>query len=464
MTPAFSFAALLLCIAAWGQVTQSADPTGELDRKAVAVPADQVLSVVAAARKAIHEHPDSAQAYLDLGIALRSGGDRQGAFEAINKALTLDSSLADAWLQKGLILIDGGGTLKAATVYFQKAVEGNPQSVPARIELSAMLFRSGDFPGARAQIEAVLRLEPNNAGALGGLGFLELQQGELPAAIENFRKAMALRAHYPEAEQNLGNALMRRGDWAGAKKAFEQALKDEPDTIPAVYGLATVLRHLGDPAEAQKNYAKAKSMLGMTQALARAQADDNNGVRLWNAGDLAGAAASFRSAIADHPSYAEAHNNLGGVLWQQNNPKEATREFVFAVRADPNFTKAHNNLGNALMAAGDLQGAIEHFRKAISLEPGFATGHFSLGMALSQQGQRDQAESEFRRALILSPDLAVAHLELGLLLASRASSLSPEARTEIEDGIRLDPHLRAALPPNVAKALSASSESAIPFH
>jgi len=444
-----------------GMASEDVSPTGDIDL--VTVPPDQIVHAVAEARKAVQQRPDSAEGYLQLAVALRSGDDHQGALEAIDRALALNPHLPGAWLQKGLISIDGG-TLKAALVYFRNAVEADPQSVAARLEFSSMLFRAGDFKGAQEQVEAVLRLDAMNAGALGGLGFIQLQQGELDAAVASFRKAIAAKPHFPEAKQNLGNALMRLRDWPGARQAFEDALKDEPDAIPAVYGLGTVLRHLGETDLAAAEYAKAKDMLQMVQALARAQGQDNNGVRLWNAGDLAGAEEAFRTSIAAHMAYAEAHNNLGGVLWQQKKVKEATEEFSLAIRADPKFAKAHNNLGNALMVAGNLQGALEHFQTAVSLEPGFAMGHFSLGLALAQTGRNVQAEKELRDALILAPDLAVAHFELGLLLASGKSTLPAEARAEIEEGIRLNPELRAALPPAIKNALGTSPSPSVPQH
>src|SRR5208337_732675 len=164
-----------------GMASENVSPTGDIDL--AAVPPDQILSAVAAARRAIQQRPDSAEAYLRLAIALRSGGDQQGAHEAIDRTLALDPHLPGAWLQKGLISIDGG-TLKAATDYFRNAVEADPQSVPARLELSAMLFRAGDFRGAQEQVESVLRFDAQNANALGGLGFLQLQQGEIDAAVE----------------------------------------------------------------------------------------------------------------------------------------------------------------------------------------------------------------------------------------------------------------------------------------
>jgi hypothetical protein len=83
---------------------------------------------------------------------------------------------------------------------------------------------------------------------------------------------------------------------------------------------------------------------------------------------------------------------------------------------------------------------------------------------LAQTGQSVQAEKELRDALILSPDLAVAHFELGLLLASGKPTLPAEARSEIETGIRLNPELKAALPPALAKDLSAPPATSAPHH
>jgi len=121
-----------------GMASENVSPTGDIDL--TTVPPDQILGAVAAARKAIQQHPDSAEGYLQLAIALRSGNDQPGALAAIDRALALDPHLHGAWLQKGLISIDGG-TLKAAIVYFRNAVESDPQSVAARLEYSSMLFR-----------------------------------------------------------------------------------------------------------------------------------------------------------------------------------------------------------------------------------------------------------------------------------------------------------------------------------
>jgi hypothetical protein len=42
--------------------------------------------------------------------------------------------------------------------------------------------------------------------------------------------------------------------------------------------------------------------------------------------------------------------------------------------------------------------------------------------------------------------MAAAHLNLGIVLAMKSSTLSEEAKEEMQSGLRLDPRLRAVVP------------------
>src|SRR5436309_2359812 len=118
----FVLMALVFCAGrASGQVTGRQLKPQELSPESTTmIPLEQVLGEVAAARKAIAEHRDSAEAYLRLAMALRSAGELQGALDAVNQALSLDPRLSRAWLQKGLMTEDDGN-LRAATDDFQRA-------------------------------------------------------------------------------------------------------------------------------------------------------------------------------------------------------------------------------------------------------------------------------------------------------------------------------------------------------
>jgi tetratricopeptide (TPR) repeat protein len=63
-------------------------------------------------------------------------------------------------------------------------------------------WRSGDFPTARALIEAGLEEHPDNPGLLYDLACLEALSGDADAAIEHLRRALELKPEYAKDAQN----------------------------------------------------------------------------------------------------------------------------------------------------------------------------------------------------------------------------------------------------------------------
>lgn len=62
---------------------------------------------------------------------------------------------------------------------------------------------------------------------------------------------------------------------------------------------------------------------------------NRDGERLFNAGDLVGAAAAFAQAIALHPRCVAAHNNLAVLAWQQGDAEQALECLVTAREMEP---------------------------------------------------------------------------------------------------------------------------------
>ena len=106
-----------------------------------------------------------------------------------------------------------------------------------------------------------------------------------------------------------------------------------------------------------------------------------------------------------------------------------------------------------LIHAGEIDHAIEQFRSAIASRPAFAQAHFNLGRALLKKRELREAEAELRSALILRPEMAAAHIELGVALAVESGTLSPAARAELNEGLRLDSLLRSSIPPEYLEGL-----------
>jgi Flp pilus assembly protein TadD len=100
---------------------------------------------------------------------------------------------------------------------------------------------------------------------------------------------------------------------------------------------------------------------------ARAVADNREGKARFERGDLAGAVARFRRAVAAVPENASYHNNLGWALFRSGRVDEAARELAEAVRLDPHDDVAYANLGELERARGNTAAAIAAYERFLEL-------------------------------------------------------------------------------------------------
>ncbi len=405
----------------------------------------ELLSKLEDARQAVHSHPGSAAGYFSLGVIQKQLGETENATESFDRALQIDSRLADVSYERGLIAADQQRWMQASE-YFRQALAVAPDHVRAHLAHGEMILRMGDFDAAAGEFSTVLQLDRFNSSAHYGIGLVRLQQGELADAESEFLHALSLQPKAVAVQESLGQTLVREHKWNDALPVLRAVLAQNQNSIEALNALATTLERQGDKASAAEQFKRARELSRQELLLHRTQGENNQGLVYWHAGHLEDAAAAFRRAIQMKPDYAEAHNNLGGVLWQLNDSAPALAEFQAAVRYSPNFAEAQNNWGTVLLHAGEFDYAIEHFRAALAIRPGFALAHLNLGHALVGEHNLDTAETEFRDATMLVPEMAAAHAELGLLIAARHGGLSQDARAELEEALRLDSGLRSSIP------------------
>jgi Tfp pilus assembly protein PilF len=139
--------------------------------------------------------------------------------------------------------------------------------------------------------------------------------------------------------------------------------------------------------------------------------------------------------------------NRGLGFMDQHDNGAAAKELKRATAAAPRFYPAQFDLGLALTnLREDPRGAEEALRAAIALEPGEPAPWFVLGFLLSrvQQVPRiTESVEAFRRAVLLAPRDPDARLGLGVTLA--ATDRPEEGVREIEEAVRLAPHLGPAI-------------------
>jgi tetratricopeptide (TPR) repeat protein len=77
---------------------------------------------------------------------------------------------------------------------------------------------------AIAQLSLEIRRNPKNAAAFCKRGIVRQRKGDLPGALADFERALALDPSLTEARYHHGAALEQKGDLAGAEKEFNWIL------------------------------------------------------------------------------------------------------------------------------------------------------------------------------------------------------------------------------------------------
>ncbi|MBN2131912.1 MAG: tetratricopeptide repeat protein [Sedimentisphaerales bacterium] len=121
-------------------------------------------------------------------------------------------------------------------------------------------------------------------------------------------------------------------------------------------------------------------------------------------GELDGAIAECRKALAIKPTSGAVYYHLGWCYQKQGKPDAAIPQYRQAIRFAPNSTSAYLNLGELLFRKGAFAEAAEVCRAGLAVAPDHPLLHCNLGMLSIKMGQRREGAEEIARALQLDPN------------------------------------------------------------
>ena len=134
------------------------------------------------------------------------------------------------------------------------------------------------------------------------------------------------------------------------------------------------------------------------------------GARLRDAGDAAGALELYRRALALDPDNAEAVRNFGLVACRLGRFAEAEPYVERALALAPadgayrrEIATAHMSIAGAYMARGDGASALAHLRRALAVDPDNPNAIRNFGLAAARLGRFDEAAPCVARALADAP-------------------------------------------------------------
>jgi tetratricopeptide (TPR) repeat protein len=228
-----------------------------LKRALRAVDAGEPLEAVRCAAKALDMSPEHAIANQTMGLALEHLGRLSQSIDFYERAWRFDPSNPGIYYNLGLVAwkLD---MLEAAERFYRIALEMNPGSADATINLTCVLRDQSRFEEAIELIRAAIYGGPENPMFWNCLGTTLLDAGEPDQALTFYHETLRLDPEFARGWHNLSYAHAVLGDAHASIAASDRALQNpqsEGDRAEMLYGRAQALLAAGRVAEGWRDYA-----------------------------------------------------------------------------------------------------------------------------------------------------------------------------------------------------------------
>ncbi len=238
----------------------------------------------------------------------------------------------------------------------EQAVRENPADPHLRVELAALYYENRLYPRALEEAEQVLRVEPDNEGALLLAGMAAIQMERLEEALPPLERFIQRRKERPGAKGDLqlemayyfvGYARVALGQSEQAVAPLQAALKISPTDADALYQLGLAYQHAGKCSQALPVWEKAVRLVpDFTEA-------------------YQGLAACYQAlGQPDRALYAQ-----GMVAFSEKHYRTAQSQLEQVVARLPEDASAWLGLGLVYEKLGDLEAAQQALAQARQLDP-----------------------------------------------------------------------------------------------
>jgi tetratricopeptide (TPR) repeat protein len=289
----------------------------------------------------------------------------------------------------------------------------NESRVDEHRNLGIAFYKAAMLDEALREFRRVAELRPADAGAAFFLGLIALRQARWEEAAASFRQAIEKGGSRAAALHNLGLALERLGRLDEAETAYGDAAGRARDDARVMLGWAVVALRRGEYQVAQGRLARARELSGSkpvpafwywASTLASIGQDDaesavraaEEGVAAYPSsavlgnnlavlreleGDVAGAEAMLRAALAEDASLPQISKNLADILYRNGRYDDAREAYERAAKLSPELgDDLYFKLGNLAYRRRDHERARESWRRATELNPGHELARSNLEM------------------------------------------------------------------------------------
>jgi tetratricopeptide (TPR) repeat protein len=343
-------------------------------------------------QKYIAQRPDEPYPHFQLGYAyvgLKRPADAKAEF---SRAVALDPKMAAAYLNLGLVEMDGDPA--AAADAFRNAAELQPTESRPRFLAGFSLEHAGKFSEAVEQYRASLALSPKDYEAHFALGRVLLRSNDAAGAEEQFRAALESHGDSAPARLGLASALLEQKKYDAASDALGEYLKLIPGDRSAHFDRATALLYLSryDDALAELD----RSEAGATPS---AQALKMRGEIYMQQKKWKEAGETLKQAMTLAPQDSELAGWMGHVDVELRDYPSAVRILEQAYAQNPQNADALRDLGDAFFLNENYAAALEAMDRLAKLETPKPGSWFVRAICYDKLSRKAEAIEAYQKFL-----------------------------------------------------------------
>jgi predicted Zn-dependent protease len=388
---------------------------------------EQINSAIAELQSVIAKMPDNFVLRYNLGRALMSKGDADGARVQFADAVKLRPDYLPARLALAQIQISRN-EYAAALSAANEILQADPNNQYARLIRARAFLAQNKFSESRSALEETLRINPAQRDAKYQLGFVNFKEGKLKEAEAIFQEIYNLdppdirgllgltevyvaqkqndralklieeaKAKFPKAtglDVAWGNIAIRSGKFDEAISVLGKVLAADPGNFDIHMRLAEAYRQKGDLAKATEIWKKANEIMPnqMQPVLSRALALEQLNRR-------SEAAPLYEQILKAEPDNVVALNNYSFFLADQGNNLDQALSLAQKARSKaPNDPMIADTLGFIYLKKNLPENAASIFTELTGKYPGVALFHIRLANAYLQAGNKTKAKQELEEA------------------------------------------------------------------
>jgi len=289
-------------------------------------------SALALYNSLVKTYPKNSQLHLAIGLILLQQNQKGEARKAFNQALAANPDYGPA-IEQSVRLDVGEKNFAAARQRVDQQIAKNPKLPGPRLLLAELLLAQHDTAGADVALRKVIELQPNAVGAYHLLAQIDLRTNQGQKALSDLQAAVKVRPQDTAALMEIGILQSSGKDYAAARATYEKLLTVDPKFGPALNNLA----YLYSEKFGLLDQAYDLASRAVQAAPNDPHALDTLGWILYEKHQYPRAINSLQEAAADAPNEAEAQFHLGMAQYMSGQVDAARTSLQHALQISPAF-------------------------------------------------------------------------------------------------------------------------------